>query len=157
MNKKFFVSCLISLLVLLLAYLQPYKVVVVLGNSMHPTLKHGQIVLAKKVTKFEKGDIVVFRNDFEEIVIKRILFMPDEYYYFILENKPFIAELIYDNSYRTMLKFYNIYGDHIFEHKIPKDEYYVVGDNHSNSDDSRRFGPISKEQLMYKVIKWISN
>ena len=77
MNKKFFVSCLISLLVLLLAYLQPYKVVVVLGNSMHPTLKHGQIVLAKKVTKFEKGDIVVFRNDFEEIVIKRILFMPD--------------------------------------------------------------------------------
>lgn len=154
MNKKFFVSCLISLLVLLLAYLQPYKVVVVLGNSMHPTLKHGQIVLAKKVTKFEKGDIVVFRNDFEEIVIKRILFMPDEYYYyFIPESNPHYTELIYDNSYRTMLKFYNIHGDHIFEHKIPKDEYYVVGDNHSNSDDSRRFGPISKEQLMYKVIK----
>jgi type IV secretory pathway protease TraF len=32
-----------------------------------------------------------------------------------------------------------------------------VGDNRKNSDDSRRFGPISKEQLMYKVIKWISN
>jgi signal peptidase I len=110
--------------VLLLAYLQPYKVVVVLGNSMHPTLKHGQIVLAKKVTKFEKGDIVVFRNDFEEIVIKRILFMPDEYYYFILENKPFIAELIYDNSYRSVLKFYNEYGEsHVIEHKIPKNEY----------------------------------
>jgi len=154
MNKKFFVSCLISLLVLLLAYLQPYKVVVVLGKSMHPTLEHGQIVLAKKVTKFEKGDIVVFRNDFEEIVIKRILFMPDEYYYyFIPESNPHYTELIYDNSYRTMLKFYHIHGDHIFEHKIPKDEYYVVGDNHSNSDDSRRFGPISKEQLMYKVIK----
>jgi signal peptidase I len=154
MNKKFFVSCLISLLVLLLAYLQPYKVVVVLGKSMHPTLKHGQIVLAKKVTKFEKGDIVVFRNDFEEIVIKRILFMPDEYYYyFIPESNPHYTELIYDNSYRTLLKFYHIHGDHIFEHKIPKDEYYVVGDNHSNSDDSRRFGPISKEQLMYKVIK----
>jgi signal peptidase I len=154
MNKKFFVSCLIGLLLLIFAYFQPYKIIVVLGNSMYPALKNGQIVLAKKVTKFEKGDIVVFRNDFEEIVIKRILFMPEEYYYyFILESNPYYAELIYDNSYRTMLKFYHIHGDNIFEHKIPKDEYYVVGDNHSNSDDSRRFGPIYKEQLMYKVIK----
>jgi signal peptidase I len=153
MNKKFFVSCLISLLLLVIAYLQPYKIIVVLGNSMYPTLKNGQIVLAKKVTKFEKGDIVVFRNDLEEIVIKRILFMPEEYYYFILESDPYCTELIYDNSYRTMIKFYDIYGDHILEHKIPKNEYYVVGDNHSNSDDSRRFGPIYKEQLMYKVIK----
>lgn len=154
MNKKFFVSCLISLLILVVAYLQSYKVVVVLGNSMYPTLKHGQIVLAKKVSKFEKGDIVVFRNDFEEIVIKRILFMPEEYYYFILDSKPYVTELIYDNSYRSILKFYEEYGEsHILEHKIPKNEYYVVGDNHNNSDDSRRFGPIYKEQLMYKVIK----
>ena len=154
MNKKFFVSLFISLVLLVLAFFQPYKLVVVVGNSMYPTLKNGQILLAKKVTKFEKGDIVVFKNDFEETVIKRIIFMPGEYYYFILEHDPYTTELIYDNSYRNILKFYDMYGEnHIQEQRIPAKEYYVIGDNHDNSDDSRRFGPIYEEQLMYKVIK----
>jgi hypothetical protein len=25
----------------------------------------------------------------------------------------------------------------------------------NNSDDSRRFGPIKKDEIIYKVIKWI--
>jgi len=63
MNRKFFVSTILGLFALILLYFQPYKLVVVVGNSMYPTLKNGQILLAKKIDKIEKAPIMdPYRN-----------------------------------------------------------------------------------------------
>ncbi len=35
---------------------------------------------------------------------------------------------------------------------VPKNHVYLLGDNLNNSDDSRRFGPVEKKDIMYKVI-----
>ena len=154
MNKKFIVSCLISLLLCLSFYLQPYKLVVIVGQSMMPTLRNGQVVLAKRESKYNKGDIVVIKDTEEgNIIVKRIVFAPNEYYYLILDSDKFEMNFLLDNSFRTILEAKSKYGAAVNEYKLSNDSYFVVGDNLNNSDDSRRFGPIRKENIIYKVIK----
>ena len=71
MDKKFIVSCFVSLLICLSFYLQPYKLIVIVGQSMMPTLRNGQVVLAKRENKYNRGDIVVIRDTESNIIVKR--------------------------------------------------------------------------------------
>lgn len=48
------------------------KVRRVVGNSMVPTLRHGQLILVKN-KKYRSGDVVVAKQDSREVV-KRLLF-----------------------------------------------------------------------------------
>jgi len=153
MNKKFIVSCLISLLVCLSFYLQPYKLVVVVGQSMMPTLRNGQVVLAKRESKYNRGDIVVVKDTESNILIKRIIFRPGDYYYYIIDSDRFEMIFLSDNSFRSILEAKSKYGQAVVEYKLGKDSYFVVGDNLNNSDDSRRFGPIKYDEIIYKVVK----
>lgn len=152
MKRKSLVTSILGLLLISLLLFQPYKLVVVVGRSMLPTLKGGQILLAKKTNKFERGDIVVIKEE-DEIIIKRIAYLPEEYYYTVLNTDT--AEMIMvDNTYRDMMLNIEKYGfDNIRENKLAKNSYFVLGDNSTESDDSRRFGPIYKEQILYKVIR----
>ena len=152
MKRRSLVTGIIGLLLVSLLLLQPYKLVVVVGRSMLPTLKGGQILLAKKTNKFERGDIVVIREE-DNIIIKRIKYLPEEYYYSVLDFDT--AEMILiENDFRDMMFGIEKYGlENIKEYKLAKNSYFVLGDNSAESDDSRRFGPIHKDQIMYKVIK----
>jgi signal peptidase I len=146
------VTGIIGLLLVSLLLFQPYKLVVVVGRSMLPTLKGGQILLAKKTNKFERGDIVVIKEE-DNIIIKRIKYLPEEYYYSVLDFET--AEMIViENDFRDMMLGIEKYGlENIKEYKMAKNSYFVLGDNSAESDDSRRFGPIHKEQILYKVIR----
>lgn len=156
MDKKFIVSCFVSLLICLSFYLQPYKLIVIVGQSMMPTLRNGQVVLAKRENKYNRGDIVVIKDTSEDVIIvKRIIFTPGDYYYYILDSQKFQMVFLLDNSFRSILEAKANYGDAVQEYKLGDDSYFVVGDNLNNSDDSRRFGPIKKDEIIYKVIKWI--
>ena len=154
MDKKFIVSCFVSLLICLSFYLQPYKLIVIVGQSMMPTLRNGQVVLAKREKKYNRGDIVVIKDTSENIVlVKRIIFTPGDYYYYILDSQKFQMIFLLDNSFRSILEAKANYGDAVQEYKLGKDSYFVVGYNLNNSDDSRRFGPIKEDEIIYKVIK----
>jgi signal peptidase I len=122
---------------------------------MYPTLKNGNVVLAKKTKDFIKGDIVIAKNDFQEIIIKRIAYMPKEYYYYIMiESQDDYRDLIVDNSYHNISSFYDEFGDKkIHQYQVPIGQYYLLGDNLANSEDSRRFGSLESQNILYKVIK----
>lgn len=152
MKHRSLVTGIIGLLLVSLLLFQPYKLVVVVGRSMLPTLKAGQILLAKKTNKFERGDIVVIKEE-DNIIIKRIKYLPEEYYYSVLDFEMFEMVVI-ENDFREMMIGIEKYGlDNIKEYKLAKNSYFVLGDNSAESDDSRRFGPIHKEQILYKVIR----
>ncbi len=152
MKHRSLVTGIIGLIMATLLLLQPYKLVVVVGRSMLPTYKNGQILLVKKSANFERGDIVVSKVE-DSIIIKRIAYLPEEYYYSVYDLNN--AEMILvDSTYRGMKESIIKYGaENIHECRLAKNSYFVLGDNRAESDDSRRFGPIHKEQIMYKVIK----
>jgi signal peptidase I len=152
MKKRLTVSLVIGCILLLLAYLQPYKLVVVVGQSMLPTYKNGQILLAKKTKDFKKSDVVVALSDDRALIVKRILYTPEEYYYYMMK-KDGTFELISDNSYRHILEIKNIDDAYMMELKVPKYHYYLIGDNLNKSDDSRRFGTVEENEILYKVIQ----
>ena len=156
MKKRLLVSLVIGCILMILAYCQPYKLVVVVGRSMMPTYKNRQILLAKRTKDFKKSDVVVALSDDRQLIVKRILYTPEEYYYYMMK-KDGTFELIIDNSYRSILKIKNIDDCYMMELKVPKNHYYLIGDNLSESDDSRRFGTVEENEIMYKVIQWILN
>ena len=94
MKKRLIVSLAIGCILLLLAYFQPYKLVVVVGQSMCPTYKSGQILLAKKTKYFKKSDVVVALSDDRSIIVKRILYTPEEYYYYVMKKEGFYKLII---------------------------------------------------------------
>ena len=116
MKHRSLVTGIIGLLLVSLLLFQPYKLVVVVGRSMLPTLKGGQILLAKKTNKFERGDIVVIKEE-DNIIIKRIKYLPEEYYYSVLDFET--AEMIViENDFRDMMLGIEKYGlENIKEYK----------------------------------------
>ena len=152
-NFKILLCLVVSLFVM---FINPYKIIVVRGESMYPTLKNGQILIAKKYSQLVKGDIVIAKNDFDETIIKRITYLPGEYYYFFYSSDNVDAnyQLIYDNSYKSISDFKVGNVDKLLiESKVPINRYYITGDNKGNSDDSRRFGTVQKRDILYKVIR----
>ena len=156
MKKRLIVSLVIGCILLLLAYFQPYKLVVVVGQSMYPTYKSGQILLAKKTQNFNKSDAVVAIADDGTLIVKRILYIPEEYYYYVMKKEGYY-ELIIDNSYRSILQTKNIDDAYMMELKVPKNHYYLIGDNLDKSDDSRRFGTLDENEILYKIVQLILN
>lgn len=118
--------------------------VIVSGTSMDDTLKNGELLLLKKYDKnFERFDIVVFDYGDSKLV-KRIIGLPGE----TLEYKDGI---LYINGKETEDPFASSTKDFKLTDLnidvIPEDYYFVMGDNRSNSSDSRIIGPISKDTI----------
>lgn len=152
MRNKNLLKLLIGLALIIGLYFNPYKVIMVVGNSMYPALKSHQLVLAKKVDKIERGDIVVAYNDARETIIKRVAYLPGECYQVILEPGFSEPKMIQDLSPPELIFFLVDSRCMIIDCKIPKGQYFLLGDNKNNSDDSRRFGTIEEKDIIYKVV-----
>ena len=115
------------------------------GASMNNTLKDGDILVENKLnTDYKRFDIVVVKHNKDKL-IKRIIGLPGENIKyrngFLYVNgkkikEPFIKEKTED--FNLIALGYN---------KIPKDHYFVVGDNRNNSLDSRILGLFKKDQI----------
>ncbi len=115
------------------------RVVGVNGESMMPTLKHGDwLTVSAVTTEVERGDVVVVTqpNAINEPLIKRVIAKGGDTINIDfstgtvtvngeVQNEPYIAEL-------TARK-----GDFKGETVIPEGMLFVMGDNRNNSLDSR--------------------
>ena len=126
----------------------------VIGPSMNPTLKEGDVIIVNKLLyrfkDIKRNDIVVLSQD-EKHMIKRVVGLPgdnieyiDNYLYVNGKKykEPFIKDVITEDFSLKDLGY----------DKIPKDMYLVLGDNRENSRDSRNYGLINKKQIIGKTF-----
>lgn len=113
------------------------------GHSMDPNLKNKEILLLKKYDHtYERFDIVVF-NYKKEHLIKRVIGLPGDRVYYkdnkLFVNDKYIEEKFLPKSAKTY--------DYVLEEEIPDGYYFVMGDNRTNSSDSRMIGLISEKDI----------
>jgi len=140
-------------------------------GSMRPTLIEGDLILVNKfiygaripftdnrlpaLSEPKRGDIIVFifPQDRKKDFIKRLVGLPGETVEIksgtiYINDKP-----ILDNVFSQ--RYYYNRGDFGLENKkviIPKDSYFVLGDNSGSSMDSRYWGFVPKKDLLGKAM-----
>jgi len=95
------------------------------SESMEPTLKENSIILGLRTYgELKTGDIVIFKHD-GSLYVKRIAAIPGET--IIVEGE---------------------------KYTVPQDSYFMLGDNHENSYDSRFWANpyVSLEDIVAKII-----
>lgn len=114
--------------------------VIVSGSSMDDTLKDGEILILKKYDKnYERFDIVVFDYNNSKLV-KRVIGLPGE-------TVKYEDGRLYINEEEVYDKFASITFDYELNFTIPENYYFVLGDNRTNSTDSRLIGLISENDI----------
>jgi len=123
---------------------------IVYGRSMEPSLFERQRLIIDKFTyNFRaphRNDIVVIkRPDMDELLVKRIIGLPSE--------KVEIKDgYVYINDKRLPEPFpHGQYPQNVPPYTLGPVQYFVLGDNRGNSNDSRSFGPILREDIMGRV------
>ncbi|NLM41622.1 MAG: signal peptidase I [Firmicutes bacterium] len=124
------------------------------GDSMLPTLHHGERLLVDKISyRFiepSRGEIIVFKNPSNpsEQFVKRVIGLPGD--------KVAISQgVVYIND-QPIEEDYILAPPRIgFAPQIvPEGTYFVLGDNRNNSEDSRfsRVGFLPKELIIGRAI-----
>jgi signal peptidase I len=123
----------------------------VTGTSMEPTLQNGQIVVAVKNAKFQKGNIVAFYYN-NKILLKRVIAKAGDTVIIQKDgtvlvngkalNEPYLKEKSQGKC------------DIQFPYQVPDGKIFVLGDHRATSVDSRSssIGCIENEFIVGKVV-----
>lgn len=126
MKKKLvLIIPIITAIVVFLLFRTVFLIGYIPSESMEPTLKENSIILGLRTYgELKTGDIVIFEHD-GSLYVKRIVAVPGDT--IIVEGE---------------------------KYTVPQDSYFMLGDNHENSYDSRFWDNpyVSFEDIVAKII-----
>lgn len=130
-----------------------FRMCIVNGNSMEPTLHDGNVVFISfsHFSSPERGDIIVFDNEDCGTLVKRVIGLPGDVIS-IMGGVVSLNGVELSESYTAP----GLYapGDMDYPLRIPSGCYFVMGDNRQESRDSRMrcVGLVSGEDIIGKVM-----
>ena len=93
-------------------------------------------------------DIVEFKHN-EKIYIKRIIGLPGETIKYQNHNL-YVGDTLVEDSFASITNDFSL--SNLGYNKIPDNYYLVLGDNRTNSEDSRMIGLVSKDEIVGRTI-----
>jgi signal peptidase I len=156
--REWFVVLLVAVAVAFVVRAYVAQTFFIPSASMEPTLMIGDRILVDKLSYHLHGvgrfDIVVFAKPPKEVdapgitdLVKRVIGLPGETIWsrngeVYINGKPLAEPFLPPGTVTT----------NIPKQKIPPHEYFVMGDNRSDSQDSRFFGPIPGSLIVGHVV-----
>ena len=144
------VSVLLAVILIVFIY-QPVKVE---GTSMMPSLTDQERIFINKFTyrfsTIARGDMVVFwfPLDRTKSYIKRVIGLPGDKVEvmdgFVFVNGQRLGENYVPDEYRDHNTYRMI--------EVPPNQYYVLGDHRSSSNDSRSWGTVERSYIYGKAV-----
>ena len=130
----------------------------VAGVSMEPTLMEGQVVIVNKIEYYlkspKRNDVIVYKQSNREhsyYEIKRVIGLPGEK----VKIKNGII-YINDEALKEKVKTETIENAGLAEEgiKLDDNEYFVLGDNRNDSEDSRfaSVGNVLRNEILGKAV-----
>ena len=151
---KSIIILLIILLTTLYISVFHFQFTLIQGKSMEPTYSAHQLVIVDKTPNTLKaGDVIVFRCDtLNSLLIKRIVATPGD--------EVFISNgILYVNGKQSPYALPYIKNAGVAQtcNKLPSNQYFVFGDNHNSSIDSRfsEVGYVHEDDILGSVIPQI--
>jgi len=131
-----------------------FQTFIVVGCSMEPNFQWTQrLVINKAVYHFQKperGDVIVFHpvDNLQADYIKRVIALPSDTVE-IKEGVVYVNGSPLDEPYIKEPA-----GRYFLSDPIPNENYFVLGDNRNNSNDSRNGWTVPQQNIIGKV--WLS-
>lgn len=150
-----------------LGFFTAYQIYRIPSVAMLPTLKIGDKILVNKRAYRsqipQRGDIIIFKSppeaDKREIeFVKRVIALPGDtvdlhsgevYLNGKALSEPYLLEK------KSTQEAFGDSGSLKFPYHVPKNRYFVMGDNRSDSFDSRFWGPVEGNCIRGKVVRVI--
>ncbi len=127
------------------------------GRSMDPTFTTGDYLIVDKVS-YELGspkrnDVVVFKypKDPRKSFVKRIIGLPGETV-IVKDSEVTIINSENPNGFKLNQYYVKHESTGSVQKTLAGDEYFVMGDNRTESFDSRAWGPVNKKYLSGKPV-----
>lgn len=121
------------------------------GDSMSPTLEHDEIVVLFKTNSLKRGDLVAFYYQ-GKILLKRVIALPEETVVIDGKGNVYVNEQMLEEPYVLEKALGDC--DLQFPYVVPAASYFVLGDQRTNSVDSRNsvIGTIKIEDIIGKIF-----
>lgn len=137
---------------------QPYEIP---SGSMEKTVMTGDMLFSEKITYYtrspQRGDIVTFADPEipSRVLIKRVIATGGETVD-LIDGKVYVGGVPLNEPYTDGEPSYPLtsaYGKKItYPYKVPEGELWVMGDNRTNSQDSRYFGSVKESSVTGKAV-----
>jgi signal peptidase I len=127
---------------------------IVVGSSMEPSLQNGErLIVNKAIYHFEepqRGDVIIFHSpaDYQTDYIKRVIGLPGDTIR-ITGGVVYVNGTPLTENYIEAPPNYS-YGPFV----VPPDNYFVLGDNRTNSNDSHTGWTVPAQSIIGKA--WLS-
>ncbi|MCI9234306.1 MAG: signal peptidase I [Bacilli bacterium] len=143
------------IIAVLLVYLYVVSFQQVLGPSMQPNYREGEIYLLNKlkykIINPKRFEVIVLNNKKSKFMIKRVIGLPGEHIEYREDTLYVDGKIVKEQFSKTLEPDETLILEKNVDLVIPDNCYYVLGDNRVNSEDSRMFGCVEKKDIIGKV------